>query len=475
MVFFGRHWLVAITNAAVTALLGLGLVKIASTGRALRLSPLNSLRLRRFVLLCALYKGALFLMLGISFSHSRPFPVFWGIQIPNPRELLCLVPASSTSIWHPTSASKWVSILLVGAASVFLMWRGFQLIKSLHALNALLRFEESARDERVDAIFQRAATALDLSPSSNLPAVILADVPYPTPMLVGLRHPYLLLSPRLARVLTEQELEMAFRHELAHFRHHDQWWRWLFVWLEDVGRLNLLSGRLGGLALDAEEELCDRVAVHSPQEALILASAIQKSLKFYQNQLPVSAPNPVAAPEQDMVSKMGNISQEENPFGLSVPTNELPSSEAVSVPKAAANESADFRFAAMPVTGRSKGSRPKSPDGQTPLPLPSRVLPALLGRHTRKWSRTATLNSRLRALLSLAHDTASRGQQASHENATPLKEEPSNKGVQPKLKRFVVQAGRFIFQSCARVVLAVLLLIIIYIRFYIAFVFQDHH
>jgi hypothetical protein len=108
------------------------------------------------------------------------------------------------------------------------------------------------------------------------------ETPYPTPLLLGLANPHILLSPRVAAALTDAELEMAFRHELAHFCRRDHWYRWVIAWLEDVGRPCLLTGWLGAEAVVLEEQLCDSLAVRTPQDAMILAQALRKSLKLAQ-------------------------------------------------------------------------------------------------------------------------------------------------------------------------------------------------
>ena len=484
-VFFERHWLVAITNAVLTALLGLGLLGWARKWRALKLSPLDCLRLRRFVLLCALYKGALFLLLGLSFNRMRQFPLVYGIQIPDPRDVLLLAPIGPLSIWHPTSASKVVSLLLVGGATLFLIRRGIQFIRSTRALRTLLHLGGST--ESTNKILKQAATALGLSDVQGLPAIVLVDVPYPTPMLVGLRRPYILLAPQLVHRLSEAELEMALRHELAHFQRRDHWWRWLFTWLEDVGRLNLLSGQLGVLALDSEEELCDRMAVRTPQEALTLASAIRTSVAFYQDALPQEALPQEALPTAASVSRGDTDGRESSKLitllGTTAHGDEAPSSQPSSFPQlssgeAQSSEDTEGLRSASPSksplalsTASSTGSLHADDDPILPpkdliLPsfiLPSAVLPALLGRHTKKWSQPSVLNRRLRGLLAAAQEIS-----AAQEVSVQQVAASGNPAALTRDRNH--QSGATVatvLQMATRVGFGILLFLIIYIKFYV--------
>ncbi len=281
-VFLARHWLSAIVNAAVTAGLGIGLLRWTRKWPGLTISSLQLVRLRRLVFLTALCKGALSLIIGISRPGSVRLPFMCGVQMPDPFELLGLFDTRN-SFWYPTSATKAVTLMLLGAASCFLLGRAVQIVRSIHLFRTLVSLG-SVPPPAVAAALKRAATDLALPAVGRLPTLILINVSYPTPLLVGIPYPYLLLAPQLILILTEEELEMALRHELAHFRRRDHWWRWLFTWIGDIGQSNPVSARLTMLAVEEEEELCDRLSVHTAQEALLLAKAIRKSVALYQGQ-----------------------------------------------------------------------------------------------------------------------------------------------------------------------------------------------
>ncbi|MBV9852061.1 MAG: M56 family metallopeptidase [Armatimonadetes bacterium] len=305
-VFLARHWVLAVANAALTALLGLGALRLV---RRLSLGPSIEdwhLRLRHFVLLAALCKGAFYLILGDNHRFRSGRPVGFGLQLPSPFDLLHLAPRASYSVysvWRPTMATELVGPLLAGADLVLLLRRGLQLAALLSWLGSLpcvrpgaagvpptgrdwprpapepaegLRPAQGPLGERVEEALRRAAAALGLAAPRGLPRLVLAELPAPTPLLLGLWRPYLLLAPSFAATLSDAEMEMALRHELAHLRRHDHWWRWLLLWVEDLGRLNPLTSWLSREAMEQEEAFCDRQAVSSARDAADLAQAIVK-------------------------------------------------------------------------------------------------------------------------------------------------------------------------------------------------------
>lgn len=276
LVFVGRHWLVAFVNAGLTALLGGSLLRLSRLGRIFSATQL--LGLSRLVLLAALLKGSFYLVQGDSMRPPAGSSLVLALQFPDPIESLAFTPQSHLSIWQPTAATEWVSVLLIGWAFLSLIRRAWEMRRSQRALLALVRLGSDSPFSVSEAL-RRASVAMGL-PVHTLPPVVLADVDYPTPLLLGVTQPCLLLSPSMVAILTEEEMEMAFRHELAHLRRRDHWGRWVQIWVQDVGQLNFLSSWLGALAIDAEETLCDRMAVRSARDATALGGAIAKATSF---------------------------------------------------------------------------------------------------------------------------------------------------------------------------------------------------
>jgi hypothetical protein len=282
LIFVTRHWALALVNSGVTVVLGLALLRLIPRPFVLRPTPQGGLRgflfrdcdlrLRRFLFVAVLCKGAFYLVLGDGHRPSRhhAHPLMWGFQIPDPREVLRLMPQTLYTIWRPTAATEQVGLLLGGLAFVLLLRRASQVAALMSCLKALTVVSHRKSEDR-------AGTALNFPTRARLPRILLADVPVPTPLLLGLARPYILLAPSLAAAFSEAELEAALRHELAHYRHHDHWWRWALLWVGDLGRINPLSGWLGECAVDTEEDICDRWAIRSPRDAAALVRALAKS------------------------------------------------------------------------------------------------------------------------------------------------------------------------------------------------------
>lgn len=278
--FFARHWLVGLTNAALTALLGRALVGAARRAGLLRSE--SALRLGRVVTLAALFKGAVYLVLGLGVVFLPGHPLVIGLQLPDVRETLGLEPQTGYSIWHPTGLPAWVKLALLGAALALLLGRAVQIALACRWLDSLARLGGAEDRQRTEALLRQAATALGLPPEARLPRLILlptgtrADA-LPTPFLLGVRRPRIVLSAGLTALLTDAELEVVLRHELAHLVRRDHWWRWLQLCAEDIGRSTLLAGPLSRTAVEMEEGLCDRLAIRSARDAHLLGLALQKA------------------------------------------------------------------------------------------------------------------------------------------------------------------------------------------------------
>lgn len=393
LVFLGQHWLVAFVNAGMTALLGAGLLLLARRGRLFPASKL--LGIFHLVLLVALLKGAFYLVLGDSMHPPKGASLVLALQFPDPIESLGLSPQSRVSIWHPTTDTEWVSTLLLGWALLFFIKRIREMSRSQEALHALVLLNTDAPSKRVAEVLLRAGVAMDL-PAHALPPLVLAEVGHPTPLLLGVTRPCLLLAPHVADALTGQELELALRHELAHLRRRDHWGRWVLTWALDVGRLSFISPWLGMLALDAEEALCDRMAVQSAQDAVALGGAITKAVS-----LNISGEGRL---NERQIRDVSRVSNELGPPGQG---------GAVSALSAA--------------PGLSEMARLSVPPGD--------VIPALQGHYLRQRQSPTALRKRLEALTGLAEEFIQDGALSS------LNSPPSF------LRRFLVGTARagFIF------------------------------
>jgi Zn-dependent protease with chaperone function len=289
VIFVGRHWLVGLANATVPWLAGLALLWLAARLWPLRLFPLLTLRLRRLIYLVSLFKGAMYLVVGDNLDVKWSYPIGIGFQFPPPDRIDLLEWRGHFSIWHPTSATPMVTLVLLSLAFVLFAVRASRVTAANHALGTLDKLFGGS-DPRMDKALSRAAAALKISSKATLPRILFVEVECATPLLLGIRNPRLLISPRLAAILTDDELEMAIRHELAHFKRRDHWWRWIQLWIEDVGRVIFVSGKLGARSVEIEELLCDRLAVMTPADASNLAKAIAKAANLLEEEEPPTSP-----------------------------------------------------------------------------------------------------------------------------------------------------------------------------------------
>src|SRR5579884_1588420 len=174
VLFVARHWLTGMANAAVTVLVGLGLLRLASLLRPLSERRQCCLRLRRFVFLVALFKGAFGLTVGDSLSVTRNRPLGIGLELPPPQNVMWSDRFLHYSIWHGTPLSAQLSWTLGGLALMLLIWRGWRIASSSRILNTLNQLSGET-NPRVDAALHGASTALRFSRRSRLPKVILVE------------------------------------------------------------------------------------------------------------------------------------------------------------------------------------------------------------------------------------------------------------------------------------------------------------
>ena len=279
-VFTFRHWIIAVLNAGLTSFLGLGLIRGAERLGWPALSTLSRLRLQRLVVLVALGKGAFYLLRGTAVRSLRGRPFEFGIQLPDPYQWAGLMPMTATNIWHPTTATAAVTAVLVAMAMASFCKRIWRIAAAQRQLQAYVLMNRLPLDPRVPDLLARAANALQINSKTRLPQVLMVTLRNHTPILLGVRRPWLLLTPAVAAVLTDLEMEMMFRHELAHYRRRDHWWRWLQTWTVDISCVNGLSYFLGAQAIQIEELICDCMAIRTPDEARAMGRAIDKVQRF---------------------------------------------------------------------------------------------------------------------------------------------------------------------------------------------------
>lgn len=293
LVFVCRHWILAVLNTLLTWWLCLTVLYLARHWLPVR----TQARWKQTVLVWTLAKGSFYLLLGDNRPLRHHSHYISGLQLPDPVELLRLWPQTRFSIWQPTPAMHLVTLLSMACALSLLAWRARQVSRSYRTLNVFRQLHSPPELPLPTALTQpaaltRAAAALRIPSDASLPVVVVAQSDYPTPLLLGGLKPILVLSPELLKALSEAEMEMALRHELAHWLRRDHLSRWLLLWVSDVSFINPVSLHLRTQAIQQEELLCDAMAVGSRRDALLMAQALQKALRVS----PMSPPG-LAKPE----------------------------------------------------------------------------------------------------------------------------------------------------------------------------------
>ncbi len=211
--FFDRHWLIGVENAALTALLG-GIVValITSVGGEL-LSPHARLSLKRLVCLVALCKGALYVVLGVSAGKAVGPAV--GLQIPDIRQVLLIMPQDAWSIWRPTTIALVVTQMLLGYAAVCLALRVWFLSAARKAVSqARVRPGDEMYDELREALVD-AATIINTPRAANTEVCVVSALDEASPFVIGFFKPAIVVREDVLRKLVTKTSRLCFRQGSA--------------------------------------------------------------------------------------------------------------------------------------------------------------------------------------------------------------------------------------------------------------------
>lgn len=148
--------------------------------------------------------------------------------------------------WLGVGAMAW----LCGAAAFFL----FHLVAQGQMQHALRRWGVSVSDPTVTAIFEQAKREMSVARPIRLSVCLRID----SPMLVGFFRPQILLPQS---DLQERQLAGIFRHELAHYKRGDLWFKLLLMTVLALHWYNPFVYLLVWQAGNALELACDADAL----------------------------------------------------------------------------------------------------------------------------------------------------------------------------------------------------------------------
>ncbi|HZD58882.1 MAG TPA: M56 family metallopeptidase [Anaerolineae bacterium] len=115
---------------------------------------------------------------------------------------------------------------------------------------------------------------LSLRAGIKTPRIIIVDAP--SPFVLGIKNPAIILPDGLIDELTEEELEVVLAHEIAHIKRKDNLWLWLATFCRDIMFFNPVAWFTLELLSNERERAADSFAVTLTAKPIALASSIIK-------------------------------------------------------------------------------------------------------------------------------------------------------------------------------------------------------
>ncbi len=212
---------------------------------------------------------------------------------PSPRQRVSAVPPDTTlqpsrfSSHDPTdtTSAAWQSpdVSFPWAKLVLGAWLAGTLIVFATTAMRVLRFcRHVRRPWPTDANLQRQADRLARHFGlSQSPAVKIVNASVPPMLWAMQRSPVILLPRTLVGRLTTEQILTVLAHELAHFRRHDHWVRWLEVFVLGVYWWHPVAWIARRQLQRAEEECCDAWVLWAlPDAGAVYARTILETVDF---------------------------------------------------------------------------------------------------------------------------------------------------------------------------------------------------
>jgi murein DD-endopeptidase MepM/ murein hydrolase activator NlpD len=228
-----------------------------------------------FALLLAPQSSQLSLMPEIALEQSVqtpvPAPSSAGADVDGGTDEATMASASSGE-WLVPLAQAWLLVYLGGL--------GLAIAKTQRAMRVLRALRRSASP--LPALDGHAGFA-PLPPGARQLAVYETDAAI-SPMLIGVRKPWLLL-PRHLRAFEHAQQQMVIAHELTHLRRRDPLWMAVSIVLQTLLWFNPVMRKLGDRLTWAQELSCDQqvLAGRSQPQRQAYAAALLAQLKLQQD------------------------------------------------------------------------------------------------------------------------------------------------------------------------------------------------
>jgi uncharacterized protein (TIGR03435 family) len=168
----------------------------------------------------------------------------------------------------PVLAVAW----LAGAIAVLTTWYvGWSRVAAVRRSAAAL-----SGGREFDILHRLART----SAAGSIPPILACDAPL-EPGVVGIIRPVLLWPRSMSRLLSDQQIEAIFAHELAHIRRRDNLTAAVHQIVQALFWFHPLVWWIGARMLDERERACDQEVIHLGSRPDVYAESILRTCQFF--------------------------------------------------------------------------------------------------------------------------------------------------------------------------------------------------
>ncbi|WP_156778868.1 extracellular solute-binding protein [Clostridium formicaceticum] len=218
--------------------------------------------------------------------NHRRYTFTDGIYNPKPNTLE--LPYIAALIW----------LLGVCFGVVYILWLQVvyrRKIKSLPLCN----------DSRITAIYEDCKSKMKV----NKKILLVIDTTIKTPSLIGILHPKILLSPEHTQLLTKEELQFVFMHELAHYKRKDLVVRWILIFLQILHWFNPVIWFTFNKIRQDSEKACDEQVLSyiQPNEYKKYGNTMLKMLDIFSGNNSLCSAAGMLNREKFIIERVKNI------------------------------------------------------------------------------------------------------------------------------------------------------------------------
>lgn len=168
-------------------------------------------------------------------------------------------------------------------------------------------------DSRVINLFEEMKRKMKIKNAS----LRIVDYPKSIAFNLGVLNPFVFISNNLIKILDSDELESVILHELVHIQRRDNIKQWVGVLLKETTWFLPTSSYCWKYFTKEREESADRKAVEITGKPLVMASALLKYVKSFQ-QKPLWVASGLAMDSNDLNDRINNLAGNKNSKSIDV-------------------------------------------------------------------------------------------------------------------------------------------------------------